>query len=315
MNESTQNESQHVENAIVKTRVTAYSAHNKNHGSVALQQLENVYVGRLKINEDDGSIQTEKLAGNYAARDWYPLNFPKNDELRSPAFCHIIKKIMIFSDRKIEFELNSQTGQSAFRFRFAFENMRDEIWFFPGDKIEISIPDDYGRPITESFTPVTCHVENYIDIHLKIYQNSKVSKLLDILEPGDLVAVRGPIPHKLPILSSKFSPSGCAQQLILLCAGGGVSLGMQTVDYYLSFCPRNEDGRVLSKIGILCFSRNEQETMLNDELEKLKRVSSGAVEIFYCFTKSDTWNGPKGRVCKSLLEKTVLTHINFDDPY
>jgi ferredoxin-NADP reductase len=247
------------------------------HSRLARLKLNALAIGIIKEydNKDANLLSVEE-------GDLIPLWFPVSNEkalseIQFRSF-PLHSKTMLSGPQPNSENFNSGECK-VYLFKFAFPSEKDEVWFKPGDSIEIQLTTIEGKTVCRPYTPLTCQAVGYFSLIIKIVPNGKLTSLLDDLEVGDEVCIRGPshCPKSLLKLSvnrktttfkgdTEYEPSkpsgeefplpvdlidqpldikidsvckGCYENIGLVSAGTGLTPMLLILDYYLRFCPRD----------------------------------------------------------------------------
>lgn len=211
--------------------------------------------------------------------------------------------IVVYGGKKMKYTSETQV---VYKFKFLFQKATDVMCFLPGEYILLTLYDNYGHPVTRPYTPVTYLQEGAIDLYIKLYKNGEMSCLLDELSPGDYANIRGPIQGK-SLLNPAIPIHGCENNILLLCAGSGITAGYQLIDYYFNF--KRNTSNTNSNITLVYFSRNSNEIMMYEELEYLMAIGKGVLQIFHCFTR-ESWDGPQGHITPKLIHSTCSSMLS-----
>lgn len=137
--------------------------------------------------------------------------------------------------------------------------------------------------------------EGEIDLTIERIEDGEVSTYLhDVLVPGDLVEVRGPIGGYF-VWEAGFIP----ETLILIGGGSGVVPLMSMIRH------RAAAGAKV-RTRLLYSVRTFEDIIYFDELEKLRGDGSG-LEVFYTLTRSQppNWKGYNRRIDDQMLNELV----------
>ena len=136
--------------------------------------------------------------------------------------------------------------------------------------------------------------EGEIDITVERINDGEVSPYLhDILVPGDRIEARGPIGGYFVWDASMNDP------LLLIAGGSGVVPLMSMIRHRAAAGGKNPT-------ALLYSSRNFEDVIYFDELEKLRAKDSG-LQIFHTLTRSQppAWKGYARRIDEAMLKEVA----------
>jgi ferredoxin-NADP reductase len=137
--------------------------------------------------------------------------------------------------------------------------------------------------------------EGEIDITVERIDDGEVSTYLhDVLAPGDGVEVRGPIGGYF-VWEAGLLPA----PLLLIAGGSGIVPLMSMIRHRAAIMAKNAT-------ALLYSSRNFEDIIYYNELEKLQRVNSG-LQVFHTLTRSQPaeWKGYTGRIDLEMLREVT----------
>jgi len=137
--------------------------------------------------------------------------------------------------------------------------------------------------------------EGEIDITVERISDGEVSTYLhDVLIPGDQVEMRGPIGGYF-VWEAGLSPG----PLLLIAGGSGVVPLMSMIRHGAALMAKNPT-------VLLYSSRNFEDVIYYDELEKL-RAANGGLQIFHTLTRSQPadWKGYARRIDEEMLREVA----------
>jgi cytochrome-b5 reductase len=136
-----------------------------------------------------------------------------------------------------------------------------------------------GVNIIRAYTP-TSHVDQvgYFDLLIKSYEYGKMSSFLHSLGPGSTVDVRGPLGR------FKYTINGYPH-IGLIAGGTGLTPCLQLVRTILQ-CPEYKDDN--TRLTLLFQNRCEQDILLYDELEQLRKTFTSRLQLSYFVSNAQT---------------------------
>ncbi|KAI9188251.1 hypothetical protein H9P43_002642 [Blastocladiella emersonii ATCC 22665] len=212
----------------------------------------------------------------------------------------------------------------VYLFRLAFRSPSEEVWFKPGDSVVLQLPAEDGRQLhTRAYTPIACQAQGYLDLIIRVYPNGALTPLLEQLEVGDEVSVRGPdrcpksllrltpappgrreviggdgdgaaaagaMTRALVVRGLEIDPvsRGCYEHVGLIAAGTGITPMLLLIDYYVKHCPRDPaSGVPLSRITLLYQAKNRGDLVYYNELEALVATHAPLLRVVYHLSQDD----------------------------
>jgi cytochrome-b5 reductase len=136
-----------------------------------------------------------------------------------------------------------------------------------------------GAKVMRAYTP-TSRIDQvgYFDLMIKSYEYGKMSSFLHSLRPGSMVDVRGPV--------GRFKYTKNTYPHIGLIAGGtGLTPCLQLVRTILQ-CPEYADDN--TRFTLLFQNRCEQDILLYDELEHLRKNFKSRLQLTYFLSNAQT---------------------------
>ena len=137
--------------------------------------------------------------------------------------------------------------------------------------------------------------EGEVDITIERIDDGEVSPYLhDVLIPGDLVELRGPIGGYF-VWEAGLSPG----PLLLIAGGSGIVPLMSMIRHRAALMAKN-------LTALLYSSRNFEDIIYYNELEKLGKASS-ELQIFHTLTRSQPadWKGYARRIDEEMLKEVA----------
>ena len=136
--------------------------------------------------------------------------------------------------------------------------------------------------------------EGQVDITVERINDGEVSTYLhDVLVPGDLIEARGPIGGYFVWEAMMTDP------LLLIAGGSGVVPLMSMLRHRAASKAKNPS-------VLLYSSRNFEDIIYHDELEKLSGANNGA-QVFHTLTRSQPadWKGYTRRIDETMLKEVT----------
>jgi cytochrome-b5 reductase len=150
-----------------------------------------------------------------------------------------------------------------------------------------------GKDVIRPYTPVSVSdQEGYFDLMIKVYENGKMSKHINMMNPGDKIEFMGPWP--------KWNYHARPSQLHRICmiAGG---TGLTPMLQIIREIVKNND-RVI--VDLIFANVTEPDILLKDELDSLAAQHYN-IKIHYVVEKpSELWTASTGYVTKELISQT-----------
>ncbi|KAI9145274.1 heme peroxidase [Paraphysoderma sedebokerense] len=177
-----------------RRRTSGTSTKTHMHSRLARVKLRGFLVGILK---DDTS--ESKLDHTIEIR---PTCVPKAKE---PPLSSTQFRAFIISSKTL---VAGEPGDSVYKITIDFQSPEDEIWFIPGDYVQIQLTTSDGHTICRPYTPIKTYNKGNLELIIKTYSNGQLTSRIKSLEPGDEVTVRGPL-HGGQLLNIENTNIGC----------------------------------------------------------------------------------------------------------
>jgi cytochrome-b5 reductase len=129
-----------------------------------------------------------------------------------------------------------------------------------------------GAKVMRAYTP-TSRIDQvgFFDLLIKTYEYGKMSSYINQLKVGDYVEVRGPV-GRFQYQVNQYSSIG------LIAGGTGITPCLQVLRTIL-YCPSYKDD--ITQFVLFFQNRTEQDILLYDELEKIRKEHGKRVKIYY----------------------------------
>ncbi|CAM9210211.1 unnamed protein product [Discosporangium mesarthrocarpum] len=258
---------------------------NALHSQKARDMLKDYYVGELDASEG----VTKKVVDDEALVALNPR-----------------KKIAVPLIEKESLSHNSR------RFRFGLPTKEHKLGLPVGKHFFVS-GKWKGEFAMRPYTPVTGdEVSGYVDLVIKVYkpcekypEGGKVSQMMDALEIGDTIDIKGPLGEIVYLEPGQFLIKGKPRiltKLAMLAGGTGITPMYQVLKAILS---DPEDKTVCS---LLYGSQNEEEILLKEELDKLASANPDRFKLWYTVDQpvdAAAWQFDTGYI----TEKMCVEHL------
>ncbi|KZO91239.1 ferredoxin reductase-like C-terminal NADP-linked domain-containing protein [Calocera viscosa TUFC12733] len=154
--------------------------------------------------------------------------------------------------------------------------------------------DQKGKPVARPYTPISeSDREGEVDFLIKKYDTGKMTPYLASLQPGDKMAIKGPL-SKFPWTPNQFSSVG------LIAGGSGITPMYQLLTHSLSL-PDDH-----TKFTLLFANITSADILLKEEFDALQQKHPDRLSVVYVLDKPDKgFTGPKGYVTKELIKQHV----------
>ncbi|MGH8953218.1 MAG: ferredoxin reductase [Acidimicrobiia bacterium] len=164
----------------------------------------------------------------------------------------------------------------------------------PGQHIDIRLTAEDGYQAQRSYSLASPADDSRLEITVERLEDGEVSPyLVDVLQPGDRLELRGPIGGYFVWEPGRGGP------LLLLAGGSGVAPLMAMIRARIRV-GSDEDMRLLVS------SRSWDEAIYRDELERIDQEIDG-VEVIHTLTRSrpDGWRGFDRRVDRDMVAEVA----------
>ena len=161
-----------------------------------------------------------------------------------------------------------------------------------GQHVDVRLTAEDGYQAQRSYSIASAPEDRHLVLTVQRLEDGEVSPyLVDVLQPGDELELRGPIGGYFLWESALGGP------LLLLAGGSGIVPLRAIVRHHAA-------SRSQIPLRLLYSARSFEDLIYREELEGLAAV--GEVEVTFALTRAwpDAWSGHRGRVDASLLEQT-----------
>ncbi|KAI9145277.1 hypothetical protein BKA69DRAFT_555972 [Paraphysoderma sedebokerense] len=257
------------------------------HSRTALVTLRSLMVGVIK----DSAVQ----ASTAEPREFYPSCIPMSH----------LTALSIAQFRSLSISRKSivagENSDPVYKFTINFPGTTDELWFIPGDYVQIQLTTSDGHTICRPYTPIKTYNKGCLELIIKTYSNGQLTSRLKNLLPGDKVTMRGPL-HRDQLMNIDNTTNGCFDNVIMFAAGSGITPIMLLIDYYHRFASRDPaNGQLIPKLRLYYQSRSPKDIICYQELESMSK-SAGLLEVTHVVSNADpTWKGLQGKINQSMI--------------
>jgi cytochrome-b5 reductase len=210
------------------------------------------------------------------------------------------KVALVDPNIKYPFELvfKEELTHDTRRFRFALPSAEHVLGLPLGQHIYLSCKIN-GELVVRPYTPTSSDDDKgYFDLVLKVYKanvhpkfpnGGKMSQYLDEMKPGDTIEVRGPSGRlqykqngKFEISVDKKTPPTIkkVKRIGMIAGGTGITPMYQLIK---DICKHPEDE---TKVQLIFANQSENDILLREELEELKRNYSSKFDLWFTIDKS-----------------------------
>ncbi|CAM9533725.1 unnamed protein product [Scytosiphon promiscuus] len=253
---------------------------NALHSDKARSMLEDYYIGDL-----DNSVA--KPAKVVDEEELIALN--TRQKLAVPL---IEKEVLSHDSRRFRFELPSQNHKLG---------LPVGKHFFVSGRWN-------GEFVMRPYTPVTGdEVSGYVDLVIKVYfpndrfpKGGKMSQLLDSLDIGDTIDIKGPVGEIVYLEPGQFLIKGKprnASKLAMLAGGTGITPMYQVLKAVLS------DPHDRTECSLIYANQTEDDILLRDELDAMAEAHPNRFKLWYTVDRpGDGWKFDKGFISHDMCE-------------
>ncbi|KAK5815604.1 nitrate reductase [Linnemannia elongata] len=243
----------------------------------------------LRDSNNNYSNNNNNNNGHFLSPEWQPIR--------------LVKKDSISHDSRI--------------FRFALSSPKIKFGLPTGKHVFLrGKSKNDGKMYVRAYTPISDDdsLPGFAEFLVKVYkpdnvhpQGGHLSQVLDSLEMGETIEVRGPLGSFLYLGHGRWTfgtHSGRACRIVTMAGGTGITPIYQLIRA-IAMDPTDR-----TEVRFIYSNKTEEEILLREELLQLEKKSAGRVKI--CFTVSDPSEGWKG--CKGHIdEKMIREYGTFDD--
>jgi len=203
------------------------------------------------------------------------------------------------SEKFINFKLKQVIPYNHNTSKFVFELPNNEATLLPVAScivVRASDPESFkdakDKPIVRPYTPISSpDLKGELVLLIKRYENGNMSKYIHSLKEGETLGMKGPI-EKFPYKANEFD------QVVLIGGGSGITPLYQVLDHALA------DKSNKTKFKLLFSNIAENDILLREELDALKKKHSDNLDIVYLLDKPGTnWTGPSGYITAEIIKK------------
>ncbi|KAG1681583.1 hypothetical protein FOA52_014091 [Chlamydomonas sp. UWO 241] len=159
-----------------------------------------------------------------------------------------------------------------------------------GQHISFLVKGEDGKDVYRSYTPVSDDDQlGSVDFVIKIYDQGKMTQVLNKLNVGDAVQMKGPKGRLqyVPNMKAHFG---------MVCGGTGITPMYQVVNAILKN-PRDK-----TKVSLIYGSITEEDILLRKELDVLAQAHPGRFKVLYVLDKPPAgWTGGSGYITADLM--------------
>jgi cytochrome-b5 reductase len=154
--------------------------------------------------------------------------------------------------------------------------------------------DAKGKPMARPYTPISASdLEGELTFIIKKYDTGNVSKYIHSLQPGDKLAIKGPMP-KWPWKTNEFDEVG------LIGGGSGIAPLYQVLQHALA------DNTNKTKFKLIFANVTETDILLREEFDTMKKKYPNNFDVVYVLDKPPAnWKGPSGYVSADLIQQHI----------
>jgi len=203
--------------------------------------------------------------------------------------------------RFVDFELKRVESYSHNTAKFVFKLNDDEASLLPLASCVIvkssdpeGLTDAKGKPVIRAYTPISrSDTPGELTFLIKRYESGLASKYIHGLQPGDKLAIKGPIP-KFPYKDNEFEEVG------MIAGGTGITPMYQILIHALTK-PENK-----TKFKLIFANVSEKDILLKEELDTLKMKYPETFDVVYTVDAAGPgWNGRVGYVTSELIKQKI----------
>ncbi|KAG0349121.1 hypothetical protein BGZ54_004440, partial [Gamsiella multidivaricata] len=294
---------------IVHNKVYDCSAFLDEHPGGAASILSATGTDATKVFKEIHSVFTHELFGNYLLGE---LDEHKSSQSSDDPSPHMFLKPDWQPIRLVE---KKSISHDTRLFRFALSNEQIELGLPVGKHVVLRGIAKDDRHFVRAYTPVSDnHLQGYVEFVVKIYEpNEKfpegghLSQLLDSLEIGKTVDVRGPLGSFSYVGRGRWQYGylfGQAHRIVMMAGGTGITPIYQVLRAIA------QDPADPTDVRLIYANRTENDILLREELTELEKGSNGRIKI--CLTLSEPskdWKGCKGHID----ERMIREYATFDN--
>ncbi|CCX12219.1 Similar to Nitrate reductase [NADPH]; acc. no. P22945 [Pyronema omphalodes CBS 100304] len=157
-----------------------------------------------------------------------------------------------------------------------------------------------GKFCIRAYTPLsTAETKGSVDVLVKLYQDGAMSKLLDKVEIGSEVGVKGPTGKFVYGGKGKYTLNGeekRTERFNMICGGSGITPVLSV----LRAAAEDEEDKTV--VRLLDGNRTEEDILCRGLLAELEGKSVDTVSVLHTLSKpSEKWEGRQGRIDEELI--------------
>ncbi|KAG7195183.1 NADH-cytochrome b5 reductase [Scheffersomyces spartinae] len=202
-------------------------------------------------------------------------------------------KPILIPDEFQKFPLIKKTrvSHNSAVYRFGLPNSSDRLGLPIGQHISLGAVIE-GKEVVRSYTPISTDDElGYFDLLIKTYESGNISRVVDKLEIGDTMDVRGP--------KGFFTYTPNMVESFGMIAGG---TGIAPMYQVLTAIMRNPADK--TKVTLLYANVSESDILLKDELDQMAKDHADQFKVHYVLNQApENWSGSVGFVTPELIDE------------
>ncbi|CCM00046.1 uncharacterized protein FIBRA_02072 [Fibroporia radiculosa] len=203
----------------------------------------------------------------------------------------------------VDFKLKRVEPYNHNTARYIFELPDGQASLLPvASCVVVKSPDDApnalkgpnGKPVIRPYTPVSPpDLPGEFIFLIKRYDEGKMSKHISELQPGESLAIKGPI-MKIPYKANEF------EQVGMIAGGSGITPMYQVLKHALA------DPTNTTRFTLVFANVTEKDILLRDEFDALKKAHPDTLDVVYTLDQADdSWKGYKGYVNKEIITQHI----------
>ncbi|KAI0328431.1 cytochrome-b5 reductase [Cubamyces sp. BRFM 1775] len=157
---------------------------------------------------------------------------------------------------------------------------------------ENALVDAKGKPVIRPYTPISpSDLPGELTFLVKRYDTGKMSKYIHEMQPGDKLAIKGPIP-KFEYKINQFDEVG------MIAGGSGITPMYQILEHALKD-PSNK-----TRFTLIFANVTEKDILLKEEFDALRAKYPKTFNVVYTVDQAGAdWKGPTGYINEELVTK------------
>ncbi|KAI5819432.1 hypothetical protein BZA77DRAFT_155960 [Pyronema omphalodes] len=215
-------------------------------------------------------------------------------EITTPFLDHKQWKELVLSEKR---DISPDTKI----FTFALASASQPLGLPVGQHLTMRIMNpDTGKRCIRAYTPLaTAETKGSVDVLVKLYKDGAMSKLLNKLEIGSKVEVKGPIGKFIYKGKGKYALNGeekTTERFNMICGGSGITPVLAVLRAVA------EDKEDKTTVRLLDGNRTKEDILCYEQLAELEKNSGGTVSVLHTLSKpSEEWEGRRGRIDEELI--------------